>query len=186
MNLFEVIILGMVQGLTEFLPISSSGHLVFLQLLFGISDSTVIFDIALHWGSLLAVIVYFYQDLFRMVREIILWSLSFFKARSPALPTSSFPFARLGGLIIVATVPAVVFGLFFEDFIDETFQSMGMLIFGWIFTGLILIFSRRFDVSQRTLDQMSVVDALLIGIAQAIAILPSVSRSGTTIVAGMS
>lgn len=161
MNLFEAIILGIVQGLTEFLPVSSSGHLVLVQKLLEVDESSVMsFYIALHLATLFAVIFVYWDK----VTEII-----------------KHPFTKLPMQILVATVPAILFALAFNNFIEDTYVNSALLGPGFIFTGLALIISERIATGKKGLKELKTSDSLIIGIGQAIAILPSVSRSGMTI-----
>lgn len=163
MTIIESIILGAVQGLTEFLPVSSSGHLVLFQKIFGLESGALSFDIALHLATALAVIWVFRDELIRLAKN---------------------PFSKEVGLLALGTVPAVVFALVFSDFIDRIFASGGTLGFEFLITAGILLFADRYS-GKRSLELMTAKDALIIGTGQAIAILPAISRSGTTIAAGL-
>ncbi len=161
MNLIEAIILGVVQGLTEFLPVSSSGHLVMVQKLLGIDDSAIMtFYIALHVATLFAVVFVYWKKILEMIRH---------------------PFSKLPVQIVVATIPAVILTVLFSDFIESTYVSSAILGPGFIFTGLALIFSEKVGNGKKNLKDLKTSDSLLIGLGQGIALLPSVSRSGMTI-----
>lgn len=161
MSLFEAFVLGAVQGLTEFLPVSSSGHLVLFQKLFGLSENVLTFDIAVHLATLIAIVVVYYQE----VRYIL-----------------SHPFSKWVWLLVVGTIPALVFGFFFKEWIESLFESGRTLGIEFILTGLVLLSVELFAKNQRkTLERTTTGDALVIGTAQAVAILPAVSRSGLTI-----
>ncbi len=180
MTVFQAIILGIVQGLTEFLPVSSSAHLVLVPSAFGWDFDPAFafaFDVLVQMGTLLAVIVYFAPTL----REILVAVWSGLRARRPLAD----PLARLGWLILLATVPAVIAGLLFHDVVEAAFGNTTAVLFFLLFTGAVLAGSDRFGRQQRTLDQLSGVDAIAVGAAQALALLPGISRSGSTISAGL-
>ncbi|MBS2968532.1 undecaprenyl-diphosphate phosphatase [Metabacillus sp. KIGAM252] len=160
MNWLEAAILGFIQGLTEFLPISSTGHLYLGRKIFGLQDAGLFLDTMLHIGTFIALIV-FYKD--------ILWKLA------------KRPFSKLVFLLAAGTIPAVIAGLLFKDFFDGISKT-GMTI-GWefIFTALCLLFADRVKKGARKLDDLTFSDALWIGSFQALAIFPAVSRSGLTI-----
>jgi undecaprenyl-diphosphatase len=185
MELFEIIALSIIQGLTEFLPVSSSGHLVAVRVLFGISDvEGGALDAFLHMGTLLAVLVYFWSVWWGILRGIVIGDTEGRDKRELAIK------------LIVASVPAGVVGYFFADNIDVLFRSSMTVAFGLILTALLLILvevkSKRvcFETKGKILDEdgasrrASFIDALLVGVAQVLALLPGVSRSGITIAAG--
>ena len=180
MTVFQAIILGIVQGLTESLPVSSSAHLVLVPSAFGWEFDPAFafaFDVLVQMGTLLAVIVYFAPTL----RDILVAVWSGLRARRPLAD----PLARLGWLILLATVPAAVAGLLFHDIVEAAFGNTTAVLFFLLFTGAVLAGSERFGRQQRTLDQLSGVDAIAVGAAQALALLPGISRSGSTISAGL-
>lgn len=152
--------LGIIQGMTEFFPVSSSGHLVLAQQWFGITHSTLTFDILLHGGTLIAILIFFWPKLIKLTfREI--W------------------------LMGVATVPAVIAGLGLKDQIEEAFMSLSGISLGFIISGGLLLFIKRWKSGTKTINDLSVYQVLIIGIMQALAIIPSISRSGATMVAGL-
>lgn len=180
MTVLQAIILGIVQGLTEFLPVSSSAHLVLVPSAFGWDFDPAFafaFDVLVQMGTLLAVIVYFAPTL----RDMLVAVWSGLRARRPLAD----PLARLGWLILLATVPATVAGLLFHDIVEAAFGNTTAVLFFLLFTGAVLAGSERFGRQQRTLDQLSGVDAIAVGAAQALALLPGISRSGCTISAGL-
>ena len=175
MSIFEAVILGIVQGLTEFLPVSSSGHLVLLQKAFNIDQPGLFFDTMLHAGTLVAVFIVLRKDIWELLKK---------------------PLQKLTWFLILATIPAVIAALTFGDAIEEIFESAKFLGFCFLFTTVILIaaelLSRRaveeeqIEVNDekaflKTEKTMRWIDALIIGIMQAIAIPPGISRSGATI-----
>jgi undecaprenyl-diphosphatase len=157
----KVILLAIVQGFTEFFPVSSSGHLLLVQKLIGFSTLPLVYDIVFHLGTLLAVIAFFFRDL----REL---ALRFYKKEN----------ARLLLLLIAASLPTALIGLLFRDFFASLFTQTAYLGFAFLFTAAVLLGSRVLRARRRTPDLAA---ALLIGVAQGIAIVPGVSRSGMTI-----
>jgi undecaprenyl-diphosphatase len=174
LNLFESILLGIVQGLTEFLPISSSGHLVIVERLFGIRSSHLVFEVLVHLGTLLAVVIYFRKRLLIILGSF--WPITAKGSDETAKNRKYLWFLVLG------TVPAALIGFFLEDYIELAFDSprwaSGMLLV----TAAILLATK---LSKRQDRQLNSGRTLLIGIAQALAIMPGISRSGTTISAGI-
>jgi len=170
--LFESIILGIVQGLTEFLPVSSSGHLVLAQsLLPGFDGPTVAFDVLLHAGTLAAVLVYFRKDLARMAADSL-------HPREGGL--------RLPLLLAAGTVPAAIVGVFFDDAIKPLFDAPRFASIGLLITAFLLFLAWKVGTGgRRSLESMTIGAALFIGVLQAAAIMPGISRSGATIAAGV-
>lgn len=160
MTIWEATILGLVQGLTEFLPVSSSGHLVLFQQLFGIRQDALVFDVAVHLGTLVAVLIIFWQDVWYMVRR---------------------PFSRLTLLVVAGTIPTALIGILLNDVFAELFSSGQTLGLEFLLTGAVLWWAESVRSRNKTLTQTSYVDALFIGTMQGLAILPAVSRSGLTI-----
>jgi undecaprenyl-diphosphatase len=178
-TIIKALILGIVQGATEFLPISSSGHLVLVPWLLNWNSggSSLAFDTLLHWGTLTAVLIYFWRDL----RQILLAVLDGLRKRRPM----ETPSARLGWFIVVGSLPAALVGLLLEEWFELVFGkpvAAAVLLFG---TAGLLLFAERTKTVERGLDSMAWRDAVLIGVAQALAILPGISRSGATISAGL-
>lgn len=174
MSWLQVIVLAIVQGLTEFLPISSSGHLVLVPNVAGWTDQGLEFDVAVHFGSLAAVAVYFWGDLLGLIRG----GLSLF---SPG-PRSLESTLALG--VALGTVPAAIAGLTFAGWIEENLRSPVVVIVTLAFWGIAMALADRFGRSHRTIADVSVKDAVMIGCAQALALIPGTSRSGITITAG--
>ena len=178
MNYFESLILGIVQGLTEFLPISSSGHLVIMQRLFGIVTDNIAFEVAVHVGTLFSVVAVYYADLGRMISSFCGGIFRLRKAR----PYLTDPDFRLSIFVILATIPAVIVGLGLEDFFERNFHNVTMVGITLLITGLILLSTRLVKLENRSL---TLGKSLLVGCAQAVAILPGISRSGSTISGGL-
>ncbi len=178
MNWFEAIFLGLIQGLTEFLPISSSAHLRIVgELLPGAQDPGAAFTAITQLGTETAVAVYFWKDIVRIIK-------SWFGSLTGRVPRND-PDARMGWLIIIGTLPIVVLGLFFQDQIESTFRSLWIVATMLIVFGIILAVADTVGRQQRTLDQLSYKHGILYGFAQALALIPGVSRSGGTITAGL-
>lgn len=181
---FRAVVLGAVQGLTEFLPISSSAHLVLFPWLFGWRDPGLAFDVALHVGTLAAVLLYFRRDLWRMATALVRGML----ARAPLAE----PDARLGLFIVAGSVPAAVAGLLGNDPIDTFFHrpdaqkpALAIIAFALIALGLLMALAERSAKHLRPLEDVRLRDALIIGAAQMTALVPGVSRSGSTLTAGL-
>lgn len=172
MTIIQALILGLVQGLTEFLPISSSGHLVLGQKLLGFSQPPVLFDILVHVGTLTAIFVFF--------RKII-WQLT--KKTIEAIKAKTIP--KEATVIIVATIPAVIIGFFLNPFLEVIFSSITLVGIALIITSILLFSTVLIKKSNKKINQITKLDALIIGILQALAILPGISRSGSTVVAGL-
>lgn len=160
MTVLEGFILGIIQGLSEFLPISSSGHLVLFQKLFGIKENVFSFDIALHVASLAAVVAVMWKDIIEILKK---------------------PFSKLPLLIIVGTIPTALIGMIFSDLFEKLFESGACLGFEFILTGAVLWYAENTRSKNKRLLEMNYSDALVIGTAQGFAILPAASRSGFTI-----
>jgi undecaprenyl-diphosphatase len=179
--LLQAIIQGVVQGLTEFLPISSSAHLILVPRLLGWDDPFLTspeFDVMLHLGTLGALLVYFWRDLFRLG---LAWLASLRERR-----LGDDPDRRLAWLLLLTVIPAASVGALFEDFFDETFRDVLLVIPLLLVVGAgMLAFGERYGRRDRGLDKLRVRDALVIGMAQALALFPGISRSGVTIAAGL-
>lgn len=186
MDIIQAIIIGIVQGLTEFLPVSSSAHLVYVPHLLG-TESNLAFDTLLHIGTLVAVVVYFWKDLVNMLKSFFLSLMD--------LPRGQFrkglqedQFKKLAWLVIIGTIPAGLAGVLFKDFFEGLFSNIMVVAIFLLITGFLLysseMVSRR--VTHKTgLKKMSLKSSLMIGVAQACAIAPGISRSGATISTGL-
>lgn len=181
MDWLDALILGLVQGLTEFLPISSSAHLRFIGELIGNDDPGAAFTAITQIGTEAAVLIYFWKDIKRIVGR---WwfSLPVF-GPSRRLPASD-PDARMGWMIIVGSIPIAVLGLLLQDWIDTTLRNLWITVAMLAIFGVLLGWVDRAFVSHKTLDRLSWGDAIGYGFAQAMALIPGVSRSGGTITAG--
>ena len=174
MDMLQIVILALVQGLTEFLPISSSAHLILVPVLTDWPDQGLAFDVAVHAGTLTAVVAYFRRELARMLVE---WLASF---RGPLTPD-----ARLAWAVLVGTVPVGLAGLLFKDVIETQFRSPMVIAAATIVFGVLLWVADISGRRNRNEYALSLIDVLVIGLAQALALIPGSSRSGITITAGL-
>ncbi len=184
MDIFQAIIIGIVQGLTEFLPVSSSAHLVFAQKLLGV-ESSLAFDVLLHLGTLIAVLWFFRFDIIKMLNA---WWLSIGDILQGRFRQGLYDdaYKRLSWYVILATIPVGIVGVFFEDSVDALFAgALYVPAFFLFVTGTILYLSQRMNSGNINLNNISKIEALIMGLGQACAILPGLSRSGTTIAAGL-
>lgn len=164
LSLWEAIFLGVVQGLTEFLPISSSGHLVLFQRLFGLEEGALTFDILLHLGTLLAVFAVFWRDLLGIMKH---------------------PFGKMGRLIIAGSIPTALIGFLFKDYFDTAFASGETLGVEFVITGVVIWWADTARRGFKKEREMGYADAFLIGALQGAAIMPALSRSGLTIMGAL-
>lgn len=165
MTWWQAIILGIVQGLGEFLPISSSGHLVLFQNIFNIQEGELLFDTLLHLGTLGAIFIVLWKDIWEILKQ---------------------PFRKVTLNIIIATIPAVIAALFFKDFINDAFGG-SYLGYGFVLTAIILLLTSKIKQSNENidLDNITTKQSIIMGLMQMIAILPGVSRAGSTICGGL-
>jgi undecaprenyl-diphosphatase len=178
-DIIQAIVLGIIQGITEFLPISSDGHLVIIPWLLGWEDQSLLFDTVLHWGTLISILTVFWRDL---------WTIFVATLGSIARRSVADPNAKLGWFIVVGSIPAVVFGLFLKDFFEELSTSpfaagCFLLVTAALLAGSEQLAQRR--QPSRDLSKMSWGQVVLIGFAQVAALAPGLSRSGSTIAAGI-
>ena len=167
MTTLQALILGIVQGVAEFLPISSSGHLIVLQRVFGIEEPAVTLDIFLHVGSLVAIVIVFWQDIWTLIKN---------------------PLSKMTWLLIVGSVPAVVGGfiLYTTGMLENNFRSGLWLACAFTVTGVFLLIADKITDTHKKERDITFKDALIIGLFQALALPPGISRSGTTIMGGLS
>jgi undecaprenyl-diphosphatase len=177
MNPFEAVVLGVIQGLTEFLPISSSAHLRILGELFGWGDPGAAFTAVIQIGTELAVLVYFRRKIWSIIKT---WTLSLFR---PALRGDID--ARMGWYVIIGSIPIGVLGLIFEEQIQTAARDLRLIATTLIVMGIVLFVADRMGAHERQLKQLTLRDAILFGLAQACALIPGVSRSGATISMGL-
>ena len=184
MDIIQGIIIGIVQGLTEFLPVSSSAHLVFIQKLLGV-QSSLAFDTFLHLGTLIAVMWFFRYDIYKMLKS---WWLSLGDILQGRFREGFYedPYKRLAWYVILATIPVGIVGVLFEDSVDALFSgALYVPAFFLFVTGTILYLSQRMTSGEINYNTITKKEALFMGLGQACAILPGLSRSGTTIAAGL-
>jgi len=181
LNLIHAVVLGIVQGLTEFLPVSSSGHLVLFQNLFGLKEPELLFDICLHFGTLAAVCAVFYRDILSILKNLVgLPGLLKRHGGFKALYEGNADI-RLAVLIVLGSVPTAVLGLAFHRIADRLFGAVWIVGLMLLITGSLLWATRNVRGIGRPLNRMRWTDALVIGFVQGLAILPGISRSGSTI-----
>jgi undecaprenyl-diphosphatase len=174
MLILQIVVLALIQGITEFLPISSSGHLLLVPYLTGWPDQGVLTDVMVHMGSFLAVVVYFWRDCVKLA----LGGLDLLRGRMT-------PWGKLALMIVAATIPAVLFGVLLDKigFMDKVREMPEIVAWNAIVFGILLYVCDRFGLATRRMSDMSFAPALIIGVAQAIAIIPGTSRSGITMTA---
>ena len=177
MTILEAIILGIIQGATEFLPISSSGHLVLVPTIFGLTQPNLNIIAVAHLGSLVAVLIYFRKELWAIITAVAegLWK------RDPL----GEPDARLGWYIAGGSIPAATAGLLFADTFDEIFGNPTAVAFFLLVTALLLVLGERLLTGIKTWAEMTWLDAIIIGLFQMLALFPGISRSGSTITGGL-
>ncbi|MEX1306969.1 MAG: undecaprenyl-diphosphate phosphatase [Eubacteriales bacterium] len=164
MTIIKAAILGIVQGFTEFLPVSSSGHLVLAQKLLNLSGDYMTFDILLHFATLLAVVIVLWKDIIEIIKH---------------------PFSKITLSLIIATIPAVILALLFEDQLKEAFSGKFLAV-SFLITGLVLLLAEWLAAKQtQKKTEVGLFDALIIGLCQAVALLPGVSRAGMTLSGGL-
>lgn len=177
MNIIEAIILGFIQGATEFLPISSSGHLVLLPTIFHMTPPDLTMVGLVHLGSLLAVLIYFRRDLWHIITAVLIG----LRDRKPMGTTES----RLGWFIAVGCIPAAVAGLLLEGFFENVFSEPTWVAFFLLVTAGLLVLGEKLMSGDKTFDTMTWTDTIVIGLFQTMALFPGISRSGSTIVGGL-
>jgi undecaprenyl-diphosphatase len=170
---YQILFLALIQGLTEFLPISSSAHLILPAQVLNWPDQGLAFDVAVHVGTLIAVVTYFYRDIVQVVGD---WF-------SSLMGKGSTEQSKLGWCLIIGTIPAGLAGLVFNDFIEANLRSVEVIAYATIGFGILLWLADRFGSNEKSEYQLTWRTSLMIGIAQAIALIPGTSRSGITMTA---
>lgn len=176
MEILKVIILGLIQGLTEFLPVSSSGHLVLAAEFLNFHEEGVAFEVFVHLGTLFSVLIFFRKDIYQMIRAPFL--IAFSKDTNP----EAKKYFLWDIYIILGTIPAALIGLLFKEQIEAAFSSFFLVLVMLTITGILLLLSK---FEPRKNEELSIIKSIAIGTAQAFAILPGISRSGSTIVTGL-
>lgn len=180
MSIFQALILGIIQGLTEYIPVSSTAHLILVPWLLGWSfppETAFVFNILIQWGTLVGVVIYFWRDIVLITRAVITGLLR-------RQPFSTFE-ARLGWLVVVATIPAVIVGLLFKKYVEQLYTMYILISLVMMLGGLLMLAAERFGKRTRDLKHMAWLDALIIGLWQVLALVPGVSRSSATVSGGM-
>jgi undecaprenyl-diphosphatase len=170
--LTQIIVLAVVQGITEFLPISSSGHLILVPFFADWPDQGLMMDVAVHVGTLGAVIIYFWQDLFAMVAG--LWRLA--RGRRD-------PGATLAGLVALGTVPVLIAGYLVDRYVGDALRSIAVIGWATLGFGVLLYIADRLSMTVKRVEHLGLIDVLVIGLAQILALIPGTSRSGITMTA---
>lgn len=184
MTYFQAIILGLAQGLSEFLPISSSGHLALLQYFFGVDAENVLpFAVLLHLGTLVSVFIVYWKDIVELVKELGAVICDICAGRG--LRVNANPTRKLGFMIIIATIPTAVIGLLFNDLFGAMYNSLIAIGIGLLITGTILTIAERMGKNNKTIKEMKFSYAFFVGLMQGVAICPGVSRSGSTLFGGL-
>ncbi|MEK6583730.1 MAG: undecaprenyl-diphosphatase UppP [Nitrospirota bacterium] len=175
--MFQAILLGIIQGVTEFLPISSTAHLILAPWIFGWDDPGLAFDVVLHLGTLTGIIAFFWKDFYSMLQGMF--------SGMTVRKTDAGIEGMVGWYIIIGTIPAGLAGLFLKDQIETVLRSPRIIAVSLIVFGLILLWAEVSGKKKRRMDLLNIIDAIVIGCAQAVALIPGVSRSGITITAGL-
>ena len=184
MDILQGIIIGIVQGLTEFLPVSSSAHLIFAQEFLGVHQPGIAFDVLLHLGTLVAVISYFFKDIIEMIKAFFGSLVDIFKGKfKEGFKEDSYK--KLAWMVIIGTIPVGIIGILFNSEIEATFNSLTIPAFFLLITGILLYVSQRLNVGKKDIKDCSIKESILVGIGQACALIPGLSRSGTTIASGL-
>ena len=184
MTYIQAAILGLVQGLAEFLPISSSGHLALLQHFFGVNaDNVVIFTVLLHVGTLISVFFMYWHDILELIIELGLTIKDIFTGKG--LRLDERPVRKLGVMIITATIPTAIIGFAFNDFFEGLYSNILFIGIGFLITGTFLFIAERIGSNKTDIERMNFRNAIFVGVMQGVAIYPGISRSGSTLMAGL-
>jgi undecaprenyl-diphosphatase len=174
MTIEQIIVLAIVQGVTEFLPISSSGHLILVPKLMHWQDQGLVVDVLTHLGTLFAILIYFWRDVWRLIVGV----LELFRGKV----TDD---GKLAIFIILATIPAIAFGVFLKEFgYAELERNVAVVAWNTILYGILMLIADMVGPQEKTIKNMTLVSALIVGVAQALALIPGTSRSGVTMTAG--
>lgn len=182
LSLITAIILGIFQGIAEFLPISSSGHLVILQTIFDVDQGDIFLPVMLHLGTLISIVIVFYKDIAAIVVSSFQIVGDIFKRGKIILDTDS---KKMAIMIIVGTIPTGLIGVLFNDFFEGLYKSLVAVGIALIVTGFLLMISEKTNSGNKGIREMTILDAIIVGICQGFAIIPGISRSGSTIVGGL-
>jgi undecaprenyl-diphosphatase len=183
LTILKAILLGVVQGLTEFLPVSSSGHLAVTQNLLKVQEDKILFlTVMLHIGTLFSVFFIYYKDIYFICREFIYLFLEFFTGKGFKINNTH---RKMGILIIIATIPTGLMGVFFKDIFAGFYTSTLVIGVALIITGTLLWTAEKYHTGKRNIQHMNWFDAVIVGLFQGLAITPGISRSGATIVGSL-
>lgn len=196
MGIIEAIILGIIQGLAEFLPISSSGHLALAKAFFGFENGSIAFDVFLHLGTLIAVFAVFYKDIFELIKEffgivvdIISNIITFFKPKKGKKKEYrkivGTPYRRFAMLVIVSTIPTGILGVLMKDMVEKASGTLIVPGICLLVTAVMLFVSDMLKDGNKNENNTSWLSAIFVGVCQGVATMPGISRSGTTITAGL-
>lgn len=180
MSIFQALILGIVQGLTEYIPVSSTAHLILVPWLLGWNfsqETKFVFGVLVQWGTLIGVLIYFWRDIVAIIRAVVSGLLQ----RKP-LGTLE---ARIGWLVVIATIPAVIAGVLFKKYIEQLYSLYIIIAIVMILGGFLMMAAEHWGKRQRGVGKMTVADSLIIGLWQVLAMIPGVSRSSATISGAM-
>ena len=184
MSYFQAILLGLIQGLTEFLPVSSSGHLALLQHFFGVkADEVLLFTVMLHVGTLVSVFIMYHKDIWELIKELGLTIKALCTGKG--LRLAERPVRKLGVMMIVATIPTAIIGFAFNDFFESLYSRILFIGIGFLITGTEMYIAEKIGSNTREIAKMTFGNAILVGVMQGIAIYPGISRSGSTLVGGL-
>jgi len=185
MSLIQALFLGFIQGLTEFLPISSSGHLAIFQNLFGLKEPNLFFDVAVHFGTLLAILIVLRQEVCSLVKGSLCFFIYIFRGQKSKIEDQDRTMARLASLIAIGLIPTALLGFFLRDVVELLFNSLLAVGIMLLITGIILWMTRMAGEGHKDTGTVSILDAIIIGFVQGLSIAPGISRSGITIAFGL-
>ena len=187
MNVLEAILLGILQGLTEFLPVSSSGHLVLFQHLFGLKEAELFFDVCVHLGTLVAVIIVFRHEIIKIISVLLQLVAPGGQKEKFLQKMESEPELKMAVLIVIGSIPTAILGLLFASIADRLFSSTLIVGLMLMVTGLLLWFTRKAETHAIAASNghLTTAKAFVIGVVQGLAIIPGISRSGSTISTGL-
>jgi undecaprenyl-diphosphatase len=180
MSIFQALILGIVQGLTEYIPVSSTAHLILVPWLLGWNfsqDTKFVFDVLVQWGTLVGVLIYFWRDILTIIRAVVNGLLQ----RKP-FGTAE---ARMGWLVVIATIPAVIAGALFKKYVEQLYSLYIVIAVVMILGGFLMMAAEHWGKRQREVGKMTIIDSIVIGLWQVLALIPGISRSSATISGAM-
>ncbi len=184
MTIFEAFLLGLVQGLTEFLPVSSSGHLAILQTYMGLEEGALAFTVMLHAGSLIAVFLAYRKSVLAIIKALVDMIVDLFKEKSLMIRKDKYRMYVV--LLFIASIPAGIAGILFGDAIEKIFSSVIVIACMLLATGVLLIIGEKIGKNNiKPIDRLGFKNARIVGVFQALALIPGLSRSGTTMVGGL-